>query len=112
MIMTINNTVLETKTTLNDIIIIGDDFDIIGYRVYQLDWWGMNEADRKTILEYIAQSIDIDVDDYANWHDMKLLRNFETAELTIIISDFRLNKNNLNQIIEEQCVPIWKVWEE
>ena len=43
MIITTNNTVLETKTTLNDIIVIGDDFDINGYRVYQLDWWGLSK---------------------------------------------------------------------
>lgn len=110
MIMTTNNTVLEIKSALNDILVIGDDFDINGYRVYQLDWWGLDELDRKAILESIAQDIDVDVDDYVNWYDMKLLRNFETAELTIMISDFKLNANNLNQIIEEHCVPIWKIW--
>ena len=110
MIITVNDTVFETETTLNDLIVIGEDFDINGYRVYQLDWWGMNEIERKTILEHIARDINVDIDDYINWYDMKLLRNFKTAEFTIMISDFKLNENNLNQIIEDQCVPIWKVW--
>ena len=110
MIITVNDTVFETETTLNDLIVIGEHFDIDGYRVYQLDWWGINESERKIILEHIAQDINVDIDDYINWYDMKLLRNFKTAEFTIMISDFKLNKNNLNQIIEDQCVPIWKVW--
>lgn len=110
MIMTTNNAVLETKSSLNDILVIGEDFDINGYRVYQLDWWGIEELERKTILEIIAQDIDVDVDDYVYWHDMKLLRSFETDELTIMISDFKLNANNLNRIIEEHCVPIWEIW--
>lgn len=59
MIITVNDTVFETETTLNDLIVIGEDFDINGYRVYQLDWWGIDESERKTILEHIARDINV-----------------------------------------------------
>lgn len=111
MIITANNTVLETETTLNDIIVIGDDFDINGYRVYQLDWWGLSKQDRVTIVQEVFRNNNDTVYDSKHWCDVKLLRSFNTGEFKIIVSDLILDESFLEKVLQDNLLPIWEVFE-
>lgn len=109
MIMIANKNVIDISESLNNLIVIGEDFDINGYRVYQLDWWSISENNRKKILKNLSIKMDTDINDYINWYDVKLLRKFETFEFFIIIADFQLHTSNLDQIIKNKTLPIWEV---
>lgn len=111
MIITANDTVLETETTLNDIIVIGDDFDINGYRVYQLDWWGLSKQDRVTIVQEVFRDNNDTIYDSEHWCDVKLLRSFSTGEFKIIVSDLVLNESFLEKVLQDNLLPIWEVFE-
>ena len=111
MIITVNDTVFETETTLNDLIVIGEDFDIDGYRVYQLDWWSLSKQDRVTIVQEVFRDNNDTIYDSEHWCDVKLLRSFITGEFKIIVSDLILDESFLEKVLQDNLLPIWEVFE-
>lgn len=108
MIITIDNRSIETQASLNDLIVIGEDFDIIGYRVYQLDWWSLSKQDVDTILTNFIDNNNPDCE-HQSWYDMKLLRDLHTGLFKIIVSDHVLDGIIIEMILENQSLTIGEI---
>lgn len=108
MIITIDNRSIETQTSLNDLIVIGEDFDIIGYRVYQLDWWSLSKQDVDTILTNFIDNNETN-HEHQSWYDMKLLRELRTGFFKILISDEVLDGIKIERILENHLLTIGEI---
>lgn len=108
MIITIDNRSIETQASLNDLIVIGEDFDIIGHRVYQLDWWSLSKQDVDTILTNFIDNNNSDCE-HQSWYDMKLLRDLYTGLFKIIVSNQVLDGIQIEMILENQSLTIGEI---